>query len=714
VPPSPTPAPVPGGSSTITLSDASLAKLAKMMATSGGGTSPTTGATPGKTGTPTSPTSPTSPIAGLGKMITGFADTVVAVDKFYEAAKKKVEYLDNMAKEATEPLREISYSIQQTYGGFRKANETMMIGISQDMRESYDTFADIYSKTGEELVAAGQSQYVVEEYGKSINLLKHVDITRKEYQDGFTNFIDEFKNSYGPAMAKGLKDRMVDVKLYQENFGLTASELGNFVAKEVATTGKASGQMLDDLKKYSYGLSQQTGISAKLIAGDTVKIINNMERFGNVTVEEAARMSTALKQLGVEYSQLEGMVGAFQGFDQAATKVGELSAVFGIHLDAVEMMNLANTDQEAMMHKIRDAFNESGQSLGDMNIAQKNLLKGQLGFTDMKQMEMFLSGQVDSLDELKAKSEEASTDDMAAKSVKNFNKDISTMTLAGKTSAQKFQRYNDDIAMSFAPIAPAVLDARLNTEVQLNSFEQKVAGFTNRTVQKVEDSRSNLAKLYHGGLISGTDVMKQLGTSMADGMKDLPLTITDAVGGGIDGAISIFEDSLLAPGSLSGVGLSILKGITGDAGATKEGFAKFLPLERAFETSINNILPMTSQLSNILAESGLADAIPAIETAGPLVTTTVSQILQEYQSKLLEIQNINEMPDMMANLVDALKQIGPNINTIITAVNALSETPMNLTIDSSDKKGLQYALFEALKDYVHVDRGKFNISYIGE
>ena len=143
----------------------------------------------------------------------------------------------------------------------------------------------------------------------------------------------------------------------------------------------------------------------------------------------------------------------------------------------------------------------------------------------------------------------------------------------------------------------------------------------------------------------------------AEGVKDLPLTITDAVGGGIDGAISIFEDSLLAPGSLSGVGLSILKGITGDVGATKEGFAKFLPLERAFETSINNILPMTSQLSNILAESGLADAIPAIETAGPLVTTTVSQILQEYQSKLLEIQNINEMPDMMADLVDALKQI---------------------------------------------------------
>jgi uncharacterized protein YoxC len=521
---------------------------------------------------------------------------------------------------------------------------------------------------------------------------------------------------------------MVDVKLFTTNLGLTNDELGKFVGKGIAQTGEANATMLDDLKKYSYGLSQQTGISAKLIAKDTVSIVNNMEKFGNVTVEEAARMATALKQLGVEYSQLEGMVGQFQGFDSAAQKVGELSAVFGVHLDAVEMMNLANTDQEAMMHKLRDAFNESGQSLDDMNIAQKNLLKEQMGFTDMRQMEMFLSGQVDSMDDLKAMSEEAETEDMMAASADAFNRDLKTMELAGKSLKDKMDRNLEDIKMQFSTLAPAIFDSRLNMETQLNAFEQEVTSGAVDVVQRLETARQDIANNTTGNFAGdiGRSITGMGGALITGLTVDLAPSVITAFGGALDGAESIFYDSFFAPGSLSEAGLAILKGVTGDENATRDGTAQFKPVAMAFNATIDNItdnfagkissniLPLASKAISAVAGSGLADALPAIEGAAPLVTTTVSEVLKEYQGKLTEIQDLNEMPDMLQDLIAALKDIGPNIQTVIEAVNALSGTPMQISVDSGDRTALQYAIFEAMKDYIHVDRGQFNVTYVGE
>ena len=81
---------------------------------------------------------------------------------------------------------------------------------------------------------------------------------------------------------------------------------------------------------------------------------------------------------------------------------------------------------------------------------------------------------------------------------------------------------------------------------------------------------------------------------------------------------------------------------------------------------------------------------------------------------MTEIQDLNDMPDMLQDLIATLKEIGPNIQTVVEAVNALSGTPMTLTVDSGDKNALQYAIFEAMKDYIHVDRGQFSLNYVGE
>ena len=405
---------------------------------------------------------------GLNKFKTNLNSVSQAIDQFTVGIAK----IDEAALEVTNPLRQVLEDTQRSFGGFRRATEEMSIGVSQNIREEYDTFASTFTMTANELRDASKEKYILNVDGTEVNVLTDVFKDAERFSRDFRQFIEDFGDTIGPKMAKGLKDSGSDISLFMENFGLSTTQIGDFIGKEVAQTGEASTTMLDDLKKFSYGMSAQTGISAKLIAKDTVSIVSNVERFGNVTVEEAARMSTALKQLGVSYSQLDNMVGAFQGFEGAAQKVGNLSAVFGIHLDAVEMMNLANTDQEAMMHKLRDAFDDSGQSLEDMNIAQKNLLKEQAGFTDVKQMEMFFSGQVDSMEELQAMSDEASTDESASDAIKSFNQDLATLALSGEKAAARVEKAKEDLKFSMNDLAPEIMDFR--SSIQTGTGPTKV------------------------------------------------------------------------------------------------------------------------------------------------------------------------------------------------------------------------------------------------
>lgn len=633
----------------------------------------------------------------LQSNVDDFRDRLKGAYERAEQLKRGVQAIDEAALEAIEPLRAVSQSIQETYGGFRSANEKMNIEMSQNMRDSYDDFASTMTMNTEQLRAAGKERFVVEVDGKEVNMLKDVFVDSMEVMTRYEDMVDAYNTTYGPAFSKGLKNNTADVAYMQKNFNLTADQLGNFLAKEVAQTGEATTTMMDDLKTFSYGLSAQTGISAKLIAKDTVEIVSNVERFGNVTVEEAARMSTALKQLGVDYGQLNNMVGVFQGFDQAATKVGELSAVFGIHLDAVEMMNLANTDQEAMMHKLRDAFDESGQSLDDMNIAQKNLLTEQAGFTDVKQMEMFFSGQVDSMEELKDMTDEAATDEGAADAMEAFNKDLATLSLQGLTAAERIDKAKKDMVYSFNSMAPAIMEGRgalMAAGAGLNDEFQAVVTKIPEAIVKVTETVKEVSQ--------GDGSVGDIGTSIAKGITDSLDMIPGAAERTFDGIIGIAKDLGLLAESPSDFGELISGGII-------HALDKVPP---HFEKIISKVAGSAGEISELIDATGLQDMTEKMDDAGIIANANITTLLTEYQNKISEVQGLVEAPEKIVEILNSVAEMKGAVEILLKGLQEENAKPIKLVFDS--RGGAEKALVGILKDYVGDDTGRVAFEYEGK
>lgn len=669
----------------------------------------------GGTRTPASPATPSVP--GAPSSIPGSIDITQVVgptqqtilgtiSDFKNAAIKKIDeagevisYLDQAAGSAVEPLRMASLSIQESFGGFRKANEKMSIDASQNLRDSYDNFANMMVSSTQELRDMGKEKYVLNVDGADVNILSDIFQDANEYQAQFHDLVVEFKDTYGPAIAEGLKDNMADVALFQKNFGLSSKSLGDFLGKEIAATGEASTTMLDDLKKFSYGLSAQTGISAKLIAKDTVSIVNNVKQFGNVTVEEAARMSTSLKQLGVDYSQLSGMVGAFQGFDTAAQKVGNLSAVFGIHLDAVEMMNLANTDQEAMMHKLRDAFDASGQSLDDMNIAQKNLLAEQAGFSDVRQMEMFFSGQADSMEELQEMTDAASEETAVTDAVEAFNQDLATLALQGESAAQRVAKAKEDLVYSLQSVAPEIMDFRSSIQTGLGVVSDETRGVLNEAttqVDVVKDAMLDAAGVLGG---SGEGSMADIAVKTAEGFESSFTRIGAGFSNTFEQLKNIYEQSDFKSSSPSPIGLQLANGI-------------ILPLDmvhQKFNDIIEKAEATGKAASNIIKDSGLPDATNLVNEGAIVATATVSELLSSHIEKIEEVQQLVDAPDKILDLLSNIGEMKNSVERLIDGLETTSKIPIKINYESNGRA--EDALFNVLKDYISVSGGQVMLNY---
>ena len=343
----------------------------------------------------------------------GAADVTVAIERqgvatteagaaVLATAKKLGKTYDDTLKlisvKAKGPLRDAYSELQEYFGGLmgpggiaqdQKTMANKMVGTFRDInlnvrKEMYDT-SERFKVMGLPLGMAFKDLGVVMENFNEVAL-------RQGVINGFA------------MMKDATADMAIEMKLFGKALGYGAEETSTFVQRQISLTGKAGTDMLSEAASMAKAMEKETGISAKVIGYSIERIIQDTENFGNVTVEEAARMSAALTQLGVGYDNLAGMVGKFQAFDAAVSSVSALTTVFGIQIDAMEMMKLANEDQETFLWRMRDSFLQAGRSADTMTLAQKRLVKEQLGLTDIEAVERLLdpTRAISSMEELTA------------------------------------------------------------------------------------------------------------------------------------------------------------------------------------------------------------------------------------------------------------------------------------------------------------------------
>ena len=101
-----------------------------------------------------------------------------------------------------------------------------------------------------------------------------------------------------------------------------------------------------------------------------------------------------------------------------------LTTVFGVQLDAMELMRLATEDQGQLFHYLRDSFDAAGMSASDMNLPMKRLLQDLLGVGDIEVVERIFSDRsITSVESMQSAMHKASEADLT-KAMTDLHKDM--------------------------------------------------------------------------------------------------------------------------------------------------------------------------------------------------------------------------------------------------------------------------------------------------
>ena len=220
------------------------------------------------------------------------------------------------------------------------------------------------------------------------------------------------------------------------------------------------------------------------------------------------------------------MTDKFMDFDSAATKMGELSALFGIQMDAMEMTYLANEDREEFLLRMREQVLDAGLDVENMSNARARVLSQQMGM-NVEQMKIFLREGEDALDQSSLESATAQADTMdgmttAVESIgrvegkRKTDADAITKNMQlQKTYAEGMRKEIGQAQESTALMAGDFLGIKLPQEAiamavegqklfneQMVNFEQNVLS---KEVELVNSGLLALAKTFHDNseLLSG-------------------------------------------------------------------------------------------------------------------------------------------------------------------------------------------------------------------
>ena len=265
--------------------------------------------------------------------------------------------------------------IQKQFGGIRDVTAPLTETAKQSVQAFDDIYANYYGNTD------AMKGLMVEVNGEMVNATTAFFGDVADISDNYMQIRHRLANRQSVMFNKMTREDQVKMGTYAEGFQISNDKVAQILERQISTTGEASTKIFDEMSAYATAVSEKTGVSFQEISEGIANIITDVERFGNVQVDEAARIAGSLNELGLSYQGFGGMVDKFMNFDQAADSLGNLTTVFGVHFDAMEMMQLANEDQEEFLYRMRDAFLDSGKAVEDMTLAEKKLAAQQLGMS---------------------------------------------------------------------------------------------------------------------------------------------------------------------------------------------------------------------------------------------------------------------------------------------------------------------------------------------
>jgi len=212
-------------------------------------------------------------------------------------------------------------------------------------------------------------------------------------------------------LSGSIADNAGQMLMMNKGLGMSNAALVE-MTRQAQNAGKDVGEMLTATASMALTMGDKFGISAKTMGKNMSALTENFEKLGKMSTKQLGATAAYMAKLGLEASDLLGVVDKFDNFEDAAGSVSHLNQAFGMQLDAMEMMNAENPAERIDM--MRDAFHEAGKSVEDMTRQEKALLAEQMGLS-VSAMENALAAENQgvSYEDLEAGAEEAEENSMS-------------------------------------------------------------------------------------------------------------------------------------------------------------------------------------------------------------------------------------------------------------------------------------------------------------
>ena len=364
------------------------------------------------------------------------------VSKAFSFAGRSIEGMSSMGMTALSEL----YAQMDDLGKRSRAMEEEL-GYFYQARKEFGNISIDAVKNGEKIKGvAGDYIRTFEAIYKSAT--DSITETNLEFTDGYDKALDPMYNYFesaeeaaglyasimseiGSETPKILKELNEEeskrLTFFSKTLDIAERDVSAIIRRQYAFTGEASDEILGQIGTVSKSLSDTTGMNAQQLKRGIVEVMSDVDKFGNIGVDAAGRISAALTQLGVDFQSFQRLTDQFMNFDSAANKMGELSALFGIQLDAMEMTYLANEDQEEFLFRMREEIMDTGIDVENMSNARARALAGQLNMS-VTEMKTFLREGELAVGQMEMEGATTAADSMDA------------LTVAGRDFGNEFER----------------------------------------------------------------------------------------------------------------------------------------------------------------------------------------------------------------------------------------------------------------------------------
>jgi hypothetical protein len=437
-----------------------------------------------------------------------------------------------------------------------------------------------------------------------------------------------------------------EVAMFSAGMGISMTDTAKLINISFAETGKASTGILTEITNYAKSIGDKVGMVPKDLADDTAKLVINMEKFTDIGVPAATRLAASLRNVGLSIPSFEGMISAFGSFESAASTSGDLSAMFGIQVDAIEMMTLANEDQEGFMTRMREELLAQGQDVENMSGAKQRALAKMMGM-QVSEMKTFMNTGVQSLDMMGSSSEAAGKTQEDA-----LNAQLETQQAITRSAAELAALQKDE---TFSNMAQGI-----------NQHAEAVAGYSIKMLNQLDDQTA-----LGGALTAQADAMQTMANITIQSGMALEVEAVDIAIKSVEPMLKAYE-----------------KKIAGTTKTTTTALATFI--EKTSE-SLGDEGSM-----NKMVKEGLDELIAVVNRASPHVVDAYSKMFTDVQEVAVANVQKKSVPKMFGGQKlwdDAFVEVGDNMRDGMREIS-----------DAADNLNVPVEISAVVDDKINIDK----------